>query len=65
MTLEDRRWWCRKLGMGAGPLIDAVNKQWAAELIPALTPDQKLHSFAVKDAQKGVSLVSPARIFLP
>ena len=50
---------------GVVPLISAIHRQWALDLVPAQAPDQKLHSLTIKSSQKDLQLSVPAHVFLP
>jgi Mg-chelatase subunit ChlD len=54
----------KDLEEGVAPLLTAINGQWVLSLVFQQTPDQKLHSLAVKTTQRHVSLPAPAKILL-
>jgi hypothetical protein len=53
------------LEKGVAPLINAVHRQWALELVPRQNCSQRLCSLKVKTSQKDLRICVPANILLP
>lgn len=54
----------RNLTDGVLPLLASIDSQWAVSLVPAQSPDQKLHSLNVWSSQKDILISAPTHIFL-
>lgn len=50
---------------GIGPLLAAIDGQWAMSINVAQAPDRKLHSFTVQSTKPGLSVTAPVQIPLP
>lgn len=54
----------RKLEEGVTPLLNAINGQWALDLVSTQPSDHKSHSLTITDSQKQIQLNAPAHIML-
>jgi Ca-activated chloride channel homolog len=55
----------KNLAEGVAPLLTAIEEQWALSFVAFKSPDQKLHSLAVKSSQKDLQVSAPTHILLP
>jgi VWFA-related protein len=54
----------KNLEEGVPLLLKAIHDQWVLGVVPAQSPDQKLHPFTIKSSERNVQISAPLQILL-